>query len=212
MSHTFDDHACAKASYSRQFTRRWFRVRNQSTFERLIKPHWVGQPITYLEVGVFEGQSLVWMLENVLTHRRAKAIGVDPWLMTLKIDADAMEAVMQRAHHNTEPWRSKCQLVRGASLDVLGRMTYRQGYMGVTKQSIDVCMIDGQHTDLGVWGDARLASLLVKPKGWLLFDDVVCTKRKSWHVRQGIDMFLNEAEGRVRFLWADKFMECYEVV
>ena len=33
--------------------------------------------IHYLEIGVFEGRSLIWMLENILTHPTSKATALD---------------------------------------------------------------------------------------------------------------------------------------
>jgi hypothetical protein len=39
-----------------------------------------GKPgIQYLEIGVFEGSSFVWVLENILTHPSAKATAIDPF-------------------------------------------------------------------------------------------------------------------------------------
>jgi predicted O-methyltransferase YrrM len=38
-----------------------------------------GNPAAYLEIGVFRGASIKWMVENVLTHEASTAIGIDPW-------------------------------------------------------------------------------------------------------------------------------------
>jgi predicted O-methyltransferase YrrM len=45
-------------------------------WNRYLKPL-AGKPIHYLEVGLFEGRSMVWMLENVLTDDEATATGID---------------------------------------------------------------------------------------------------------------------------------------
>src|SRR5688500_5749869 len=40
-----------------------------------------GKPnLHYLEVGVFEGRSALWMLDNILTHPTSRFTGVDPFL------------------------------------------------------------------------------------------------------------------------------------
>ena len=133
-----------------EFTRNWFRNRNLPTFREFIYPVWKGKPITYLELGVFEGMSLTWMLQHVLTHTDSMAIGIDPWLITSKLNQEVMDAVKERAFHNTDEWRhtGKCILVRGCSAEILPRMRKR-GYACIGKKSVDICMIDGNHHDYG---------------------------------------------------------------
>ena len=89
-----------------QFTRNWFRNRNMQTFREYVHLQWTGRPMVYLELGVFEGMSLVWMLQYVLDHPDSRAVGVDPWLMTRKLDENTMTEVMVRAYRNLHPWKS----------------------------------------------------------------------------------------------------------
>ncbi len=193
-----------------QFTRYWFRHRNFITFREYVYPVWAGRPISYLEIGVFEGQSISWMLEQVLTHPDSRAVGIDPWLMTTKIDEGIMEKVRVRAYHNTGVFPN-CQLFRGTSIDVLGRMLRKGNWKGFRPNCFDLCMIDGDHNQYGVLADALLCFKLVRPGGWLLFDDVENQVRKTKHVREGVDMFLEQVGSQVKLLWKDRFMECYEV-
>jgi len=175
-----------------QFTRNWFLNRNLNAFRELILPEWAGKPIRYLELGVFEGMSMTWMLQHVLTHPNAKSCGVDPWLMTTKISGADMEAVMIRAHHNVMPWM-KCSLVRGNSAEVLRLMLKnRHGYMGIKQGNVDLCMVDGNHNELGVLDDCRLVWQLLKPGGQMICDDVENDKEKAHHVKQGLQMFVSE--------------------
>jgi predicted O-methyltransferase YrrM len=187
-----------------QFTRRWFLNRNLDAFRELILPEWAGKPATYLEIGVFEGMSLVWMLQYVLTHPDAKAIGVDPYLMTTKLSAEVMHEVMQRALGNTAPWTTthygrqvpNCKLIRGNSAEVLRLMLKNQhGYMGVKAGSVDLCMVDGDHNALGVLDDCRLVWKLLKTGGWMICDDVENDRKKSHHVEEGLRQFLSETPG-----------------
>src|SRR5262249_14037985 len=54
----------------------WFTDRIP-TWTRVLK-EFKGRPdINYLEIGVFEGRSALWVLENVLTHPTAKATIID---------------------------------------------------------------------------------------------------------------------------------------
>lgn len=193
-----------------QFTRRWFLNRNLATFREHVAPRWAGKQCLYLELGVFEAQSLVWMLQRVLTHPRSRAVGVDPWLMTTKLETDFMEAVRQRAVANTREWADRCRLIRGSSAEVLRRMCGRGGYAGIGKGTVDLCMIDGDHNELAVLDDARHCLELVRPGGWLLFDDVENDVEKRRHVKHGLTAFLDEAADRVRFLWKHRYVEAYE--
>ena len=198
-----------KPEHNFQFTRQWFLNRNLETFRSRVMPVWQGKPITYVELGVFEGLSMVWMRQHVLTHPQSRAIGIDPWLMTRKLSGEYMEAVRARAEHNLRIYPN-CKLIRGNSAEVLRRM-YR-GFEGIKRRRIDVCLIDGGHYELLVLDDARNCLELVKPGGWIIFDDVVNDKTKSAHVRQALDTFLAGAGDRVKFLWKHRYVETYEVV
>lgn len=193
-----------------QFTRSWFRRRNQATFCEHVQPRWAGQPITYLELGVFEGMSLVWMLQHVLTHPDSRAVGVDPWLLSRKIDADAMEAVRLRAESNTEPWRDRCQLIRANSVEALARMNGRRGFAGIHRGTLDLCLIDGDHMAPAVYSDAKHVLSLLRPGGWMLFDDVSTTHRQKQLVHRGLSLFLEETGNRIQLAWQRGRVVAYE--
>lgn len=206
------------ARHEMRFTRNWFSQRNLPTFVEMVVPSWQGKPCVYLELGVFEGMSMCWMLANVLTHPDSYGVGVDTWLQSTKLDERTFEEVRERAYHNTSPWRypresgGKCELVRGCSAEILRKMQGRGGFAGIKTDSVDLCMIDANHWDLAVLDDARQAAKLVKIGGHLLFDDVENRIEKKDHVKQGLAAFLAESNGSVRFLWKHRFMECYERV
>jgi len=189
-----------------QFTRRWFRNRNLPTFRDHVLPEFKGKPTTYLELGVFEGMSAVWMLQYVLQHPRSKAVGIDPHLMTTKLDGNHMESVRQRAIHNTRPWADKFTLVRGCSVEVLRRMC-RKGYAGIGEGVVDICMIDGDHNAPAVLDDALHVFRLLRPGGWMLFDDYNNDRPKRNHVKEGVEMFLQTEEGgQTDPLWEDRYI------
>lgn len=190
------------------FTRQWFRNRNLAEFRDLVAPQWAGKQMNYLELGVFEGMSMCWMLQHVLTHPEAFAVGVDPWLPTTKLDGPTMEMVMQRALANTEIW-GHCQLIRGNSAEILRRMVGK-GFAGIVKGSVDLCMVDGNHNSLAVLDDCRLVFKLLKVNGWMLLDDVVNDIPKGPdHVEAGLRMFLKEFGDKMEMVWKRKYMECW---
>jgi predicted O-methyltransferase YrrM len=192
-----------------QFTKKWFLTRNGSTFMEYILPEWKDRPIFYLEIGVFEGMSLTWMMQNVLTHPESKAVGVDPWLMTSRVQKYDMDKIMQRAFHNLSPWSDRCQLLRMNSVEILTAAIKGRDAFGLERESLDICMIDGDHSHLGTWNDARLCLHLLKPGGWMLFDDVENNSRKVNHVKDGVRLFLENQGHRMRFLWKHRYMEAY---
>jgi hypothetical protein len=58
------------------FTQDWF-TRKSPAWEVVLKDL-AGKPdLQYLEVGVYEGRSVVWVLENILTHPTSHATGID---------------------------------------------------------------------------------------------------------------------------------------
>ncbi len=193
------------------FTRNWFFNRNYATFVKFVKPRWEGEPITYLEIGVFEGQSLCWCLKHILTHPDSRAVGIDPHLMTRKLSSERMEAVMARASHNLKPW-PKCELIRGNSSEVLRRMTHRRGWGGIKRGFVDLCMVDGDHHSFAVLDDAKLCLRLLRPGGWMLFDDWKNGRKKEDHVKEGIEMFLDRKGSQVRVEWEHKYMICFSKI
>ena len=190
-----------------RFTRKWFLSRNHPTFVKFVLP-WADHQITYLELGVFEGMSMVWMLQHVLVHPDSRGVGIDPWLITEKMDQSKMSDVMANACFNIYPWQDKCSLIRANSAEMLRRMAYKGGYAGIKKGSVDVCMIDGNHNSLAVWDDCRLVYRLLKTGGWMMLDDVENRVVKKDHVKQGLDLFLDEIGNGVKEIWRDRFMVC----
>jgi hypothetical protein len=205
------------------FTRNWFVKRNLATFREKVHPMFADKPITYLEIGVFEGQSFVWMLQHVLKHPDSRAVGIDPWLCTEKMNNVEMQGVKDRAHMNvaarvsnlpesyrfTKDGLPKDFLIQGNSNEVLRRMFGRKGFAGIKPGMLDLCMIDGAHNSLAVCDDARLVLQLLKPGGVMMFDDVENDVPKKDHVKEGIELFLQEAGNQVSLLWKDRHMEAY---
>jgi predicted O-methyltransferase YrrM len=194
---------------NKSFTKSWFRRRNMRTFQTYVHPEFAGKPVIYLELGVFEGMSMCWMMRNVLTHPDSRAVGVDPWVMVTKIVEDEMEKVHERAIHNLSEWNDKVRLIRGTSAEILRVMIGRRGYAGIARESVDISMVDGNHNALAVLDDARLVHKLLKPGGIMLFDDVVNKRTKIDHVREGVDMFVNEIGTGIEMIWKHNFMEAY---
>jgi len=136
-----------------KFTADWFS-RNIPVWERILD-RFKGKPnIHYLEIGVFEGMSAFWMLENILTHSTAKLTCIDIF----------PKHIEERFYANLKKsgFEDKVTVVKGRSQKALKRFS---------EKSFDIIYIDGGHTAADVLADAVLSWPLLKEEGLLIFDD-----------------------------------------
>jgi predicted O-methyltransferase YrrM len=121
-----------------------------------------GQPnIHYLEIGVLEGRSAVWMLENVLTHPTSTLTGID---IFHDHKQDNGQTIKQRFLSNVKEAGGE------------GRTTLIEGYSQVELRklpldSFDLIYIDGSHATADVLEDTVLSWRLLKKGGLMIFDD-----------------------------------------
>jgi len=135
------------------FSTDWFTY-DIPVWEVVLAPYKAKPGIHYLEVGLYEGRSALWALENILTHPTARLTGVDPFLGPYK----------EKYFANIE--RS------GASDKVTTITGYSQVVLrGLPLESFDIIYIDGSHSKEDVLEDAVLSWRLLKEGGTLIFDD-----------------------------------------
>lgn len=123
-----------------------------------------GKPITVLEIGCFEGQATVWLLENILNHPDSRIICVDTFEgsaehKVLGIDWSKIEG---QFHENVKLWKDKVSVHKGKSIDVLRQLS---------RSIFDIAYIDGSHAAPDVITDACLTWPLLRPNSVLIFDD-----------------------------------------
>lgn len=135
------------------FSQDW-TSRNIPVWTRVLGPMKGKPDLNYLEVGVFEGRTVAWMLENVLTHPTARLTGIDIFLGDLEARYLAtLEATGQADKATTITGYSQVELKR------------------LPAESFDIIYIDGSHTADDVLADAVLSWQLLKDDGILIFDD-----------------------------------------
>ena len=132
------------------FTQDWFTMRIPK-WREVLKPFQGQLNIHYLEIGVFEGRSAIWMLENILTHPTARITCLDVrfnarFLSNLKLSG----------------FLDKATMIKGRS-----QITLRT----LPLNSYDIVYIDGSHTAPDVLADAVLSWSLLKKGGIMIFDD-----------------------------------------
>jgi predicted O-methyltransferase YrrM len=163
----------------KQFTYKWNRRNHPQWAEHLAE--FKGKPVRYLEVGVFEGYSLCWMMDNILTHPDSRAVGIDLWEGEIpgaeELSADAVYAT---AMFNVGDYGRRVELIRGQSHHML--VVGIQVHDRLKRDLYDIAFIDGSHVPLDAVVDLCLAWKLVKPGGIIILDDM----KKQAGIRQAV--------------------------
>lgn len=142
-----------------QFTNNWFQITAKG-WDRFPKAKDI------LEVGSFEGQSSVWMIENMLTDE-GTMICIDSWEGGEDHEGIDFKEVEDRFETNIKSAKRAAQKiykVKGKSID--GLATCITG-----RKEFDFIYIDGSHVAKDVLTDACMAWSMLKTNGILVFDD-----------------------------------------
>jgi len=154
-----------------EYTKNWTRHYGR-TINACLK-HLKGQPLTYLEIGIFEGRSMRTMLETVLTHEDCKAWGLDPWTIEAmnrgrypdnKRGWDRIGEVERKARHNLEGFEDKLTLIKDKSQHYLADEPFANEFF-------DIIYVDGIHKVYGCLQDIVLTWPLLKVGGYCVWDD-----------------------------------------
>jgi hypothetical protein len=137
------------------FTEDWFTTRGRVPLWKKTLTHLKGKPnVNYLEIGVFEGRSLIWMLENILTHPSSRATVIDTF------DGAYYKNFLE--NFKVGAFAKKVEVIKGYSQVELRELLL---------ESFDVIYIDGSHYPESVLIDAVLSFGLLKVGGIMIFDD-----------------------------------------
>jgi len=114
----------------------------------------------YLEIGVFEGRSLLGRMSDLFTHPSCRAVGVDSWRCPGWKES-RHQRIKGNAYANLE----------GRDRITLLEMTGLEAMIDLDLESFDLVYIDADHRSFAVFADACTAWCLVKKGGYMLFDD-----------------------------------------
>lgn len=178
----------------------WNKLRNEPEFTsdwcthriplwKQLFPSLAGRPgVRMLEIGSHEGRSALWWLNNVLTHDSSELICIDPW---------------KGRSRKAELRFDRNIAASGLSLKVRKiKSESRRALHWFTDERFDAIYIDGSHEGCDVLLDALLALNLVKPGGFLLFDDYrLGPQSYCRHPPQpALDTFLKLCDWRIEIL------------
>jgi predicted O-methyltransferase YrrM len=169
-----------KGDYS--FTFDWF-TRKSPAWEVALKD-FAGKPdLQYLEIGVYEGRAVVWMLENILTNPTSHVTGIDIFYL---VGESVYSPEQQKIYEDNV-------IAAGGE----GRSTTINDFSQTALRKLpldhyDIIYIDGAHSSAGVLEDAVLALRLLKEGGVLIFDDYRWFKtiERAESPRYAIDIFI----------------------
>jgi hypothetical protein len=153
-------------------------------------------PYDFLEVGVFEGRTSLWLLDNVLSSSRKDRLTL--------IDPDVGPNWSSNVKLCDNFWMAR--LIKEYSFEALPRL-YLEG------NRFDLAYLDGDHNAPGLLEDAVMTWRLLKVNGIMLFDDYLMRISDPWfyishqefgkykgltwqHPRSAIDSFLNIYKGQ----------------
>lgn len=143
---------------------------------------------TVLEIGSYEGQSSVWIIENMLT-KIGTLICVDTWEggedhqgIDFKAVEDRFEANIKKAKQGDQKiYKVKGKSVSGLATCITGQYAF------------DFIYIDGSHIAKDVLTDACMAWPMLKKGGLMVFDDYMWgdTRDILHRPKLAIDAFVN---------------------
>jgi cephalosporin hydroxylase len=176
------------------FTQDWFS-HNIPVWEQLIpllpeRDPEVGR--WFIEIGSFEGRSMVWMAENMM-EAGDDLTCIDTWGGSEEHSAETVQGIEDRFDHNLAVIRDKFpdhifSKIKEKSFLALARdITYGDLH------AADFIYIDGSHTAKDVLTDACMAWPLLKQGGLMVFDDYLWGESRDilHRPRLAVDFFVN---------------------
>ena len=197
-----------------KFREDWFERDARSKFSRYLLGEFPFKFESYLEVGVCEGASMLWVLDYL---RPKKAVGIDWWRTPRPNKQKIFNEYRKNAYHNLqEPLEDgRLELIRKPSKEGLACM----------KSKFDLIYCDGDHSGNGAMRDWLLAyELLTKPNrkttmefdsrpvptgGVLVIDDLHRSWNRHAEVRVAYCQFTLLMHGKLRLLWEDGRQAAY---
>jgi len=172
----------------RNFTRNWTGkvIKNWSKYLLPLKD----APLQYLEIGVWEGRTTLWMMKNVLCHPASKAYCIDPWdvnnlalrkFPNNKLGKDKANMIKERFHKNLAEHEKKITVFQKQS-----QVALIEHYNKF--KPFDIIYIDGSHHEFDVMTDSVLCYPLLKKNGIMIWDDY---KIRHVGVRTAVTAFLS---------------------
>ena len=120
----------------------WFDAFAKDNFENMVKPLLQGRTINYLEIGCYEGASVMYMFENVISDDSLVTV-VDPFE-----NSRTKHTTVEKFLSGLQKYEDRITVVEGFSQNELRKLE---------KESFDLIYVDGEPTSHAVFNDGRHA-------------------------------------------------------
>ena len=179
---------------SQKFTSDWFS-HHIPDWERWLHelknlPH-----LDFLEVGVYEGRSVIWLLENILTDKSSKITCIDSFIDP-EYDAANIISLKEQFSRNVFKYRDQITLFHKTSFEALQELNK-------IENKFDFIYIDGCHKAQSVLEDGVLAFRLLKNNAVMIFDDFNWNVKENIHdvPRLAISAFMSVYSNQIKILY-----------
>ena len=175
------------------FTQDWSR--NLLNSLALLYPVKPTTPMTCAEIGAFEGQGSLLLVEKLCAHSDSRILCIDPW------DDEYVKTDPRLASWDPMFHGQYGRFVKNtASATKIVPLKGTSDAMIPGLPPIDFVYIDGDHSPEQVYKDACAMMTRMKPGGIILFDDYGWS-HKGLHTKHGIDRFIAEYKDRIQVLF-----------
>lgn len=152
-------------------------------------------PVRYMEIGSFEGGSLVFV--HALLKGQVRMTAIDPFADYSEVDGE-MSRTYARFVANVEAIGATeaVRVLKGRSIDHLPKLID-------AGEKFDLIFIDGSHANLDVMIDAALAWQLLARRGLMIFDDYWYRRPdlgRSFRPKLAVDGFVGAMSHEVEVL------------
>src|SRR6266542_5396428 len=182
---------------SYKFTRNWFDP-HIPKWEETLGVLKTTDKINVLEVGVFEGKSTVWILDELFHNPESKLIAIDAFENTFEniLPTNDNEATFRGNIKKSEK-ESRVEIIKSNYFDALNKLNYEK------RIKFDFIHVDGSHRACDVLANTVLSWNLLKKDGIMILDDY------EWdyfdepynNPRIAIDSFLNSYESQIKIIY-----------
>lgn len=180
----------------------WFDMYAKKNFE-LHLSSFVGKPdLKFLQLGVFNGDTSIWLLDNILTDETSELTDVDTWLgsSTEEVhDEMDFENVWKSYLHRIKDYKNVFPF-RGTTNEFFNNHEDEGDWW------YDFIYIDADHTAAGVMDDAVMAWQHLKSGGIMAFDDYTWTHTKGelYEPKSAINFFCWAKQSELKIIGANE--------
>lgn len=174
------------------FTQNWFNVATKYFISESLNVD-VSEPLDFLEIGVFEGRSATWFVDNYLHHPDSTITLIDPF-STSDITSPVLDSTetICMTNINNSLYPDKIIFHKKRSVEILpSLLAYQKQY--------DVIYVDGSHLLKDVLEDIILSWYLLKKGGYMILDDFWSSGTTS--IRDAFNFYFKDRENEFKLIF-----------